>query len=70
MAKHIEVKGGLEVKKADVLVRARYRLTPLSLKFITTLIASLKRSDDINEEYIFKVKEFWGLTRLKRKDIY
>jgi len=70
MAKLIEVNGNLEVKKADVIVRARYKLNPLSLKFITTLIAGLKRSDNINEVYKFRVKEFQELTKLKRKDLY
>ena len=70
MAKLIEVNGDLEVKKADIIVRARYKLNPLSLKFITTLIAGLKRSDHINEVYKFRVKEFQELTKLKRKDLY
>ena len=70
MAKFIQVNGDLEVKKADVVMKARYKLNPLSLKFITTLIAGLKRSDNINEEYVFKVKDFQELTKLKRKDLY
>jgi len=70
MARIIKVKGDLEVKKADVVVQARYKLNPLSLKFITTLISSIKRSDEINELYIFKVKDFQELTKLKRKDLY
>ena len=70
MAKLLQVNGDLEVKKADVVVKARYKLNPLSLKFITTLIAGLKRSDDINELYQFKVKDFKELTGLKRKDLY
>ena len=70
MAKLIQVNGNLEVKKADVVVRARYKLNPLSLKFITSLIAGLKRGDSINETYQFKVKDFKELTGLKRKDLY
>ena len=70
MAKIVKIKGDLEVKKADVVVKARYKLNPLSLKFITTLISSIKRSDEINELYIFKVKDFQELTKLKRKDLY
>jgi len=70
MAKLIEINGDLEIKKADVVVRARYKLNPLSLKFITSLIAGLKRGDDINEIYQFKVKDFQELTKLKRKDLY
>ena len=70
MAKLIQVNGNLEVKKADVIVKSRYKLNPLPLKFITTLITGLKRGDDINEEYVFKVKDFQELTQLKRKDLY
>jgi len=70
MAKLIKVNGDLEVKKADVVVRARYKLNPLSLKFVTSLIAGLKRGDDINEVYQFKVKDFKELIGLKRKDLY
>ncbi len=70
MAKIIDVNNHLEVKKADVIVRARYKLNPLSLKFVTTLIAGIKRSDEINEVYQFKVKDFQELTKLKRKDLY
>jgi len=70
MAKLIQVNGDLEVKKADVIVKSRYKLNPLPLKFITTLITGLKRGDDINEEYVFKVKDFKELTGLKRKDLY
>jgi plasmid replication initiation protein len=68
--KHIEVNGDLMVKKADVVVKARYKLNPLALKFVTILITGIKRSDDINEEYVFKVKDFRELTGLKRKDLY
>jgi plasmid replication initiation protein len=70
MAKIIQVNENLEVKKADVIVKARYKLNPLSLKFITSLIAGLKRGDSINEIYQFKVKDFKELTGLKRKDLY
>ncbi len=68
--KMIKVEKKVEVKKADVIVRARYRLNSLSLKFITTLIAGIKRGDDPNKIYQFRVKHFQELTKLKRKDIY
>jgi plasmid replication initiation protein len=70
MAKYIEATEDLEVKKADVIVKARYKLNPLSLKFITTLIAGIRRGDSVDEEYVFKVKDFKELTGLKRKDLY
>ena len=70
MAKFIQVDENMQVKKAEVVVNARYKLNPLSLKFITVLIAGLKFGDDQNEEYIFKVKDFRELTKLKRKDLH
>ena len=70
MVKHIDVSSDTEIVKSDVIVRARYRLNPLSLKFITVLIAGLKRSDDLNQIYEFKVKNFKELMGLKRKDLY
>ena len=70
MAKFIQVDENMQVKKAEVVVNARYKLNPLSLKFITVLIAGLKFGDDQNEEYIFKVKDFKELTKLKRKDLH
>jgi len=70
MAKYIDINRQTEVIKADSIVKARYKLNPLSLKFITTVIAGLKRGDDLNEIYGFKVKEFKELLGLKRKDLY
>ena len=70
MARLIQVDENMQVKKSEAVVRARYKLNPLSLKFITALIAGLKFSDDVNEEYIFKVKDFKELTKLKRKDLH
>jgi len=70
MGKLIQVHKNLEVKKADVIVKARYKLNPLSLKFITTLISGLTKNDQPNQLYIFKVKDFQELTKLKRKDLY
>jgi len=70
MAKIIKADGKLEVKKADAIVKARYKLSPLAIKFISVVIGNLKRSDDINEEYIIKVKDFKELTGQKTKRIY
>ena len=70
MAKLIKTDGDLEVKKSDAIVKARYKLSPLAIKFISVIISNLKRSDDINEEYILKVKDFRELTGQKTKRIY
>jgi len=70
MAQIVKINGDLEVKKADVVVKARYKLNSLSLKFITTLISSIKKDDGVSQLYVFKVKEFKELAKLKRKDLY
>ena len=70
MAKLIQTNGNLEVKKSEAIVKARYKLSPLAIKFISVIISNLKRSDDINEEYILKVKDFRELTGQKTKRIY
>jgi len=70
MAKFIQAKGELEVKKSEAIVKARYMLSPLAIKFISVIISNLKRSDDVNEEYVLKVKDFKELTGQKTKRIY
>ena len=70
MAKIIRADGDLEVKKSEAIVKARYKLSPLAIKFISVVISNLKRSDDVNEEYVVKVKDFKELTGQKTKRIY
>ena len=60
----------LEVKKSESIVKARYKLSPLAIKFISTIIANLKRSDTDNQEYIFKISDFKELTGQKTNRIY
>ena len=70
MAKLVVANGDLEVKKSEDLVKARYKLSPLAIKFLSTIIANLKRSDSIDEEYVLQVKDFQELTGQKTKRIY
>jgi plasmid replication initiation protein len=70
MAKLIQAERKLEVKKSEAIVKARYKLSPLAIKFISVIISNLKRSDDVNEEYVLKVKDFQELTGQKTKRIY
>ena len=70
MAKLIKANGDLIIKKPENLVKARYKLSPLAIKFLSTIIANLKRSDDINEEYVIRVQDFKELTGQKTKRIY
>jgi len=58
------------VRKSEVLVKARYKLNPLALKFVTTIIANLKRSDEVDKEYIFRVKDFAEMMGVSYHDIY
>lgn len=59
-----------EVVKSEKLVRARYSLNPLAIKFITVIIANLKQSDELDKEYIFKVKDFAKLIRKDYSELY
>jgi len=65
----IDVDDNKEVKKADVVVKARYNLSPLSIKFITCLITGIKSDDKADIEYIFKVKDFQELRGASNKNI-
>lgn len=58
------------VRKSDFLVKARYKLNPLALKFITLVIANVKKSDEVDKRYIFKIKDFMELTGKNYKEIY
>jgi len=70
MARFIKADGNLIIKKPENLVKARYKLSPLAIKFLSTIIANIKRSDDTNEEYIVRVQDFKELTGQKTKRIY
>jgi len=58
------------VRKSEALVKARYKLNPLALKFVTTIIANLKLSDEVDKEYIFRVKDFAEMMGVSYHDIY
>ena len=58
MAKLVKSERDLEVKKSEAIVKARYTLSPLAIKLITLVIANMKETDDVNEGYVFRVKEF------------
>ena len=58
------------VKKSELLVKARYKLNPLALKFVTTIIANLKRGDENDKQYTFRVKNFAELLGVSYHDIY
>ncbi len=58
------------VKKTEALIRGRYELNPLALKFITAIIACLKRGDPIDKEYSFRVKDFSELIGEDYSNLY
>ena len=67
----IKTHKNLEVRKPEVLVKkTRYKLGTLAIKFLNTIIANLKKDDDIDEKYILRVKDFKELTGQKTKRIY
>jgi plasmid replication initiation protein len=59
-----------EIKKSESLVRSRYKLNPLALKLITTLISSIQSNDKIDQVYQVAVKQFTDLANLKGNDYY
>jgi len=70
MARLLETKEDLIIRKPENIVKARYKLSPLAIKFLSTIIANIKRSDSTDEEYILQVKDFKELTGQKTKRIY
>ena len=70
MSKIIIPNGDDIVRKSEALTKARYKLNPLALKFVTTIIANLKRSDEVDKKYIFRVKDFADLMGVSYHDIY
>jgi len=58
------------VRKSDALIKSRYKLNPLALKFITLIIANVKKSDEENKEYVFRIKDFMELTGKNYKELY
>jgi len=58
------------VRKSDALIKSRYKLNPLALKFITLIIANVKKSDEENKEYVFRIKDFMELIGKNYKELY
>jgi len=59
-----------EVKKSEVLVKSRYKLKPLAIKLITSLISAVQDKDTPEHEYVFSVSNFIDLAEVKGKDYY
>jgi plasmid replication initiation protein len=58
------------VKKSETLLQSRFKLKPVTLKMISTLISSIKESDNPDKEYIFKIKNFAELMGSSSNKIY
>jgi len=59
-----------EIKKSEALVKSRYKLKPLAVKLITSLISAVQDKDTPNQEYIFNISNFTELGDLKGNDYY
>ena len=59
-----------KIKKNEALVKSRYKLKPLALKLITTLISSVQSNDFKNQEYCISVKNFADMSELKGRSYY
>jgi len=56
-----------EVKKSESLVKSRYKLNPLALKLITSLIGAVQSNDKIDQVYQVAIKDFTDLAGLSGK---
>jgi hypothetical protein len=70
MAELVMVNDEMEIRKSEALVKSRYKLKPLPLKLITTLISCVQSSDSIDQEYCIRVKDFTDIADLKGNDYY
>jgi plasmid replication initiation protein len=59
-----------EIKKSEALVKSRYKLKPLALKLVTTLISSVQSNDFKNQEYCISAKNFANVSELKGRSYY
>jgi len=55
------------VRKADKLIRARYSLSAIAIKVITSVIAMINKDDSDFKLYVIKVQDFKELTDTKGK---
>jgi len=55
------------VRKAESLLKARYSLSDLSIKLITTIISMIKKEDEDFKLYVLQIKDFKELTNSKGK---
>ena len=55
------------VRKADKLINARYSLSQLAIKVITTIISMINKEDTDFKLYVIKVQDFKELTNAKGK---
>ncbi len=68
--KLIVIDNSKNVKKSEFIVKGRYKLNPLALKFITTIITNIKRVDEIDTRYSFKIKDFADLMGKDYGELY
>lgn len=58
------------VRKADKLLTARYSLSKLAIKLITTIISMISKDDEDFKLYVIKVADFKELTGTESNKIY
>jgi plasmid replication initiation protein len=58
------------VRKAEQLLNARYSLSQLAIKIITTVISMISKDDEDFKLYVLKVQDFKELTETKHKNPY
>jgi len=68
--KQVEPKPYYEVHKQNDLLQARYELSELALKLVSTVISMVKKEDDLFQVYILKITDFKELAGLTGNSIY
>ncbi len=59
-----------EIKKAQTLVRSRYKLNSLALRLVTTLISMVQKEDAPEQEYNLYVKDYIDNSEVKGNSAY
>ena len=60
----------MEVKKSEVLLKARYQLGELAIKLVSIVYSNVKRSDEIGKDYQIKVSDIAKLMNKNYGEMY
>jgi len=70
MSQQIIIDKNSVVKKSERLIQARFKLNPIALKLVSSLISTLKETDEPHKEYVFSIKNFGELMGYSSHKLY